>query len=139
MKRTGLMIFLTMALSASAIAQSDNGTVLLPADLQWQLVMEGVEIAVANGDWTSGPHEKYVRLAAGLSIPLHTHSSGFTALVVSGTFSHTFSDEESPEPLPAGSYFSANAGVPHINTCISEEPCVVFTIYDGLHDVTMLE
>jgi uncharacterized RmlC-like cupin family protein len=121
--------------TSAAYAQEAAPVRLLPADLVWTEIVPGVEFAAAEGDWTAGAHKKYVRLAGGTELPVHTHSAGVHMVVLSGEFTHSYPDDEAAEAFTAGTFIFVPGGAAHANSCRSAEPCVVFTVYDGAFDL----
>jgi anti-sigma factor ChrR (cupin superfamily) len=138
MKQILLLIFAVL-MAGSVCAQADGNNVILPEGLQWQQIIEGVEFAAAHGDWETGTHHKYVRFAPGVTAPLHVHSSNFKLVVISGGFTHTLSNDETPVAFAPGTYIHGISNQPHINSCISEEPCIVFSVYEGAFDFEFVE
>src|SRR5512140_1329139 len=94
---------------APAKAAAGGKAVLIPAgDLKWVVPPNsppGVKVAVLWGDPAKGPHGALHKFDGGFAAPLHSHSAGHHAVVVSGTILLT-PEGEAEKTLPAGSYFS---------------------------------
>jgi hypothetical protein len=69
------------------------------------------------------------RVPAGGESPLHTHTSDYWAIMVSGIESARKNPEDSPTPIPPGSTWFQPAKAPHINKCMGPEDCVFFVYY----------
>lgn len=120
--------------TSGAHAQQSGAALLLPADLVWTEVVPGVEFAAAEGDWAAEAHKKYIRIAGGTELPVHIHSAGAHIVVISGDFTHTYATDKTAKPLGAGTYIYVPGNVQHANSCVSQTPCILFTVYDGAFD-----
>jgi quercetin dioxygenase-like cupin family protein len=137
--RNLVLIAMVAALSATAYAQPEGSLTVLPDQVEWQEIVPGVEFAAIQGDWTAEAHRKYVRVAGGKVLPNHRHSAGAHIIIISGLFTNTYSEDEPAIPLGAGSYVFIPSGAAHVNTCVSDEPCLLFTTYDAAFDLTIVE
>ena len=45
------------------------------------------------------------------------------AVVLKGTMTNPFGDEENPPEMEPGSFWSVKAGEKHVTACVSETPC----------------
>jgi hypothetical protein len=108
-------------------------------DLVWAEVIPGVAFATAYGDWQAERHGKFVRFDPGTSVALHTHTSAFHGVIVSGRLTNQYEGEGSPQAMGSGAHWYVPGGVPHINTCVSEEACLFYTHFDDALDVTFVE
>ena len=135
-----MLIVAALALVAVAVlASSATAQVqLAPDDLQWTEVAPGVAFANAHGDWQTGAHGKFVRFAPGASVGMHTHSEAYQAVVISGRFANGYRGMPG-RPMEPGTFWSVEGGVPHVNECVSEVPCLIYTTSDAAVDVTMVE
>ena len=134
MRLTLVAAALPLALASPAAAQ----VVLAPADLQWTEVAPGVAFANTHGNWRTGAHGKFVRFAPGAVVGMHTHSAAYQAVVISGHFTNGYRGMPG-RPMEPGTFWSVEGGVPHDNSCVSEEPCIIYTTSDAAVDVTMVE
>lgn len=105
---------------------AQTGFVLLPLDeLRWQPFGEefpGVDFALAQGDPSQGAYAMYVRLPAGLRIPLHYRGNDEWGVVISGTVIVGFEDGRK-KTLGPGSYIFSPKGLRH--TTEAPDPAAV--------------
>ena len=129
-------------LIAVPLAQAQDSTtpsLVLFDDLQWGEVIPGVAFANAYGDWQTEAHGKFVRIESGTSVALHTHTNPFHGVMLSGSLTNEYEGEVSPAGMGPGTYWYVPGDVPHINTCLSSEPCVFYTHLPGALDVTFVD
>ena len=69
------------------------------------------------------------RVPAGGESPLHTHTSDYWAVMVSGTESAREKLEDAPTKIVPGATWFQPAKAPHINRCMGSEECVFFVYY----------
>jgi hypothetical protein len=94
-----LPVLASAVLAASLSAQSSkSGSSTTPiftpsGDLKWVDLdpkgAPGVKIADLWGDHTKGAYGAYIKLPAGFTTPLHTHSHPMKVIFVSGTYLQT--------------------------------------------------
>ena len=119
MKRLLALLLLCGGLVATAAAQSEVPTPILPDRLHWQ---GPPQIPALKAAWVLGTEQKpgpyilRVRLAASGLIPPHTHPDQRNTTVLSGTiyvgFGETF-DADKVVVIPTGAVYVAPAEVPH--------------------------
>jgi quercetin dioxygenase-like cupin family protein len=122
--RLGLQLIAAgVALGAVAVAQTaDRGVVALtPAEMKWtsqsDLAVSGMQQLNLVGDPAKpGPYTLRLRFPKGLKIAPHTHPDSREVTVLSGVFAtgygETF-DAGNLKLLPAGSFYTEPANVPH--------------------------
>lgn len=108
-------------------------------DLEWTQMIPGVAFAPAYGDWQSGRHGKFVRFEPGASAPLHTHSSPYNGIVLEGRLSNPYAGKVEPAEMKAGTHWYVPAAAEHGNTCVSEQPCLLYTYGDAAWDIAVVE
>ncbi|MCA1583183.1 MAG: DUF4437 domain-containing protein, partial [Acidobacteria bacterium] len=97
------------AKAKSAPKGASSRLVVMPAgDLKWANLdpkgAPGVKIADLWGNHATGAFGAFIQLPAGFSVPLHTHTSDYRVVIVSGTYIQA--PEGKPEfRLGPGSYF----------------------------------
>jgi len=117
--------------------------VIWPADsLKWADLADGppgVKIVDLWGDHTKGAYGGLTKFPAGTTAPLHTHTSEFRIVVLSGTLIH--GPEGKPEVrLGPGSYLMQPGGnYRHTTTCDKTSECVFFLESNGKFDIKMVE
>lgn len=87
----------------------------------------GPSMAVLDGDPKTGPVAFVIELPAGHAAGLHTHTSDYQALVLTGSPSHWVdgADGENDE-LAAGTYWKQPGEQVHGDTCHGEKSCRLF-------------
>ena len=112
-------------------AQTPTGTVTVTPDkLMWKPSprVAGVENADLVGDSTKqGPYVQRVRFPANFKVQPHTHPEDRTYTIISGTWYVGWGDkfdEAKLIALPAGSFYTEPANVPHF-VATKGEPVVV--------------
>ncbi len=114
--------------------------VVMPAgDLKWADLdpqgAPGVKIVDVWGDHAKGAFGGFVKLPAGFAAPLHTHTSDYKVVTVSGTYIQV--PEGKPEfRLGPGSYFLQPGGnYRHTTSCDKASDCVFFLQSNGKFDL----
>ena len=114
--------------------------VVMPGgDLKWLELdpkgAPGVMIADVWGDHTKGAFGAFIKFPAGFAAPLHTHTSDYKIVIVSGTFIQA--PEGKPEfRLGPGSYLLQPGGdYKHTTSCDKASECVVFVQGNGKFDL----
>jgi quercetin dioxygenase-like cupin family protein len=106
------------------------------SEIKWKDLPGGRGLAHVKGDFTKGAHIKLIKFSAGNKTPLHTHSHSYTGIVVKGVARHYEpNNPETETTLPAGSFWSVPANVPHISECLLGSECIFATQSDGAFDV----
>ena len=124
-----LLVTLPLALAVRAEETPARGLMLAPSDLQWKPNprVAGLEVANIVGDATRpGPYIQRVRFPAGQVIQAHSHPDDRTYTVISGTWHVGWGPRYDPSKLtalPAGSFYTEPAGVPHF--IVTREDVVV--------------
>jgi hypothetical protein len=95
----------------------------------------GVKIADLWGNHATGAYGAFVKLPAGFSVPLHTHTHDMKVVIVSGTYIQA--PEGKPEfRLGPGSYFMQPGGnYRHTTACDAASDCVFFFESRGAFDL----
>ena len=143
MKARHLVLGCLCSLSVPLALASEHNPVssdLVAADsLQWEEIVPGVAFAAAFGDWRSGAHGKFVRIDPDVTTPVHRHSLGYHAVVVSGTVINPYDGDEDSPRMQSGDYWSTAAGADHATGCVSEKPCLIYTHMDGPWDIEVVD
>ncbi len=90
-----------------------------------------LQIAPAYGNPSKGEHGTFVKMPAGYVSSLHTHTSDYFGVVITGV-AVNMAVNGKEVPLPPGSYWFQVGQQPHITKCISTNECTFF-IYQGAH------
>ena len=96
-------------------------------------------LRVGLRDFSKEAHGKLARFAPGIASPPHTHTHAYWAVVIQGTLTNPFEDEEDPPEMGPGDSWHVPAGVEHVTACVSEEPCLAYTHMNDLWDITVVE
>ena len=138
MRATLLSFAAGMILLGNASAATADSSVNLPVtQLHFYQDKWGLTVAKAWGDPAKGPHSNYIRLTAGYRSPVHTHSSSYYGVVITGVVAN-IPPGESDRPLPPGSYWFQKGKEPHITACLSQTECVIFVTSAGPFDLTIV-
>jgi anti-sigma factor ChrR (cupin superfamily) len=94
---------------------------LTPDEMKWgpqgALSLPGMEQANLMGNpATPGPYTIRLKFPAGFSLPPHTHPDSREITILSGTWYRGFGEKYDPaalKALPAGSFYTEPANVPH--------------------------
>ncbi len=88
---------------------------------------DGLKMAVLSGDPKAGAAAMSIEFPAGSDTGLHSHTSDYSALVVSGTHSHWVEGGETEKDENAAGTFWTQAGkAVHGDACRGDAPCRVF-------------
>jgi anti-sigma factor ChrR (cupin superfamily) len=109
------------------------------ADLKWTDLdpagAPGVKVADLWGDHAKGAFGAFLKLPAGFTTPLHTHTYAMKVVFVSGTYIQA--PEGKPEVrLGPGSYMAQPGGTyRHTTSCDKASDCVFFVESSGPFDL----
>ena len=139
--RIALALAFTLALTLSAHAAEPAGAVLLtPGELKWtdDPAHPGVKVAAVQGDPNTGPAHFFVKLPAGMSVPMHFHTADHWVAVVSGTLV-LMPEGGAEKRLATGSGFGFTDKKKHTTKCAEGADCVLFVDARGKWDVVPAE
>lgn len=128
-KHSKLVCVVALGFAASFVNAQESGRILTPAEMQWKPGrVPGTELADLFGDATKpGPYVQRGKLPPNFSIQPHTHPDERQYTIISGTWyvgwGTTF-DESKLKALPAGSFYTEPANVPHF-VATKGEPVIV--------------
>lgn len=134
-------------LFADAMAQvpaeeSALATTFQDPQLQWgpcpPFLPEGCAIAILHGDPAQDNLDIFFKVPGKSTIPLHWHTSPERMILIEGQLSVTYDGQESSVLLP-GSYAYGPAKKPHLGTCESTDPCVLFIAFESSLDAVPVE
>jgi len=121
--RRALVLLIAGNTLGAVMAQAESASVvaLTPSEMKWTkqgaLAAPGLEQLNLVGDPTrAGPYTLRLRFPKGYKIPPHTHPDSREVTILSGVFAtgygETF-DSAKLKILPAGSFYTEPANVPH--------------------------
>jgi hypothetical protein len=100
--------------------------------------MSGVKLGTLAGDYAKGPYGALMKLPAGYTSKLHSHTGTYEAVQISGTSSHWMRGEDGTKAkkMTPGSYWSIPARTEHVSSCAAGSDCVLYiwqkTKFDAL-------
>jgi quercetin dioxygenase-like cupin family protein len=124
-----------IVLGLVGVASAQTKAVVWPASaIKWtdSTTAPGAETAVLWGDPTKGAYGALKQIAAGSSLPAHTHTNDSHVVMVKGTV--TLDMEGKKTTLGPGSYALIPAGVPHAPTCAAGAACEYFEHMNAAFD-----
>ncbi len=112
---------IAFAATASAQTSAPGVMALTPAELKWgpqgSLALPGMEQATLVGDPSKpGPYTVRLKFPAGYKLAPHTHPDSREITILSGTWYTGYGEKYDPaalKALPAGSFYTEPANVPH--------------------------
>jgi hypothetical protein len=90
------------------------------------------------GNLQSGKHGTFVRMPAGFSSAVHTHTEDYYAVVIKGVGANHLPGEKDV-PLPTGSYWFQKGEEAHVTKCLSKTDCLFFLVQPGKFDYVLTE
>ena len=125
---------LLLASSATRTAESpETGLTFTPEQMKWEANprVPGLEVArIIGSGQKPGPYVYRLKYPKGLTVQPHSHPDDRTFTVISGTlylgWGETY-DESKMMALPAGSFHTEPAGVPHFGSTPDGETIVQIT------------
>ena len=102
--------------------------------LVWVEIAPFVQMADVTGNMGTGAHGTIGKFTPNSDSPPHTHTGAYHGVVISGVMTNPFGDEKNPPKLTPGSYWYVPAGVEHVTSCLSDEPCIFYFYSDEKFD-----
>ena len=114
------------ATPSAAQSAAPSASVVAAGELKWADVPDTpAKMATVKGDAAKGPHASFIKLPAGFSAPLHSHSADHNVVVVAGTLALT-PEGGTARKLGPGSWFEFTGKKKHVTTCDAGADCVLF-------------
>ena len=132
-----LVALATVSAAKQSAAQSTAPTASLVAagELKWVDVPDTpAKMATVKGDAAKGPHASFIKLPAGFSAPLHSHSADHDVVLVAGTLTMT-PEGGTAKKLGPGSWFEFTGKKKHVTTCDAGADCVLFIVAKAAWDL----
>jgi quercetin dioxygenase-like cupin family protein len=124
---------------SAAQSAAPTARIVAAGDLKWVDVPETpVKMATVQGDAAKGPHASFMKLPAGFSAPLHSHSADHDVVVVAGTLTMT-AEGGAAKKLGPGSWFEFTGKKKHVTTCDAAADCVLFITAKAAWDLVPAE
>lgn len=122
------------AAPTGAGAETLPGPTRLYADeMKWEPMAEGSPLKIVKlwGDHTKdASYGMLVKLPAGFSTGMHSHSQEYVTIELQGRKVHRFKDEATAKPYTPGSITYETPGHVHEDVCLGPEDCILF-IHQG--------
>lgn len=102
---------------------------MFAADMIWQPMAEASPLKIVKlwGDHAKdADYGMLVKLPAGFSTGMHSHSSEYYTIDLQGRKVHRFKDEEKSEAYTPGSFTYEIPGHVHEDVCLGPEECILF-------------
>jgi len=90
------------------------------------------------GNLQTGKHGTFVKMPAGFSSAVHTHTEDYYAVVINGVGAN-HAPAEKDVPLPVGSYWFQKGEESHVTKCLSKTDCLFFLVQPGKFDYVFSE
>ena len=129
--RTLTYSFVLLAVtSAGAVADATENdhqsTHTAATELNWIDSGFGPQVSPVSGDFSKGEHVTYVKFAAGVATPLHTHTADYVGIVITGVTMHWEPGKpETEKQLSAGAHWFMPANVEHVSECLPGTECIM--------------
>lgn len=128
----GLMALCTTAAHAGGATSKES--VNLPAEqLAFMDIGGGAKLAAAWGDMNKAAYGTFLRLPAGFDTGMHSHTSDYYGIVISGSITNTETGKKEV-PLSAGSYWLQRGKADHATKCVSDSDCVIYITQSSRFD-----
>ncbi len=138
MLRTLVAAAAATLISNTAFAESHGhgGTHVALADVKWEdAPLPGVQFAIAWGEDATGAAWLF-KIDPGVALPMHTHTSDYWGLTISGTWVHIEADG-TEAPTGPGDYAFVKGGDVHADRCDGDAPCIFLLDFAGPRDVAL--
>jgi anti-sigma factor ChrR (cupin superfamily) len=132
-----LVALATVSAATQSAAQSaaPTASIVAAGELKWVDVPDTpAKLATVKGDSAKGPHASFIKLPAGFSAPLHSHSADHQVAVAAGTLTMT-PEGGTAKKLGPGSWFEFTGKKKHVTTCDAGADCVLFIVAKAAWDL----
>jgi hypothetical protein len=136
MKKIVLLSVATSLIAGAFVAGVAVGKAEPPAkakfiaveEVKWDDLGGGPKLALLTGDYKKGPYTALMKLPAGFTSPVHSHSGTYEAVEISGTSSHWLKGEDGTKAkkMTPGSYWTFQGKADHVSSCAPGADCVLF-------------
>src|SRR5512139_2392166 len=135
MKKTTLALTMFLAGGAFVAGVAVGKTPAKPPtyvsyeEMKWD-DLGGPKMANASGDYKKGPYAGLLKIPAGFTSPMHTHTGEYEAIQVLGTTTHWGEGEDgkAAKKMTPGSYWKMPSRMPHISACAPGADCVILVM-----------
>ena len=130
----------------SVAAKAKVATYTPVSELKWAPLdpsagAKGPQIAALWGDPNKGAHGSLLKLPAGMTSPMHTHTADYNAVEILGTSQHWGANESqaTAKKLPPGSAWFIPGKMAHVSACVGNTDCLLFITQTKKLDVKVVE
>ncbi len=111
-------------------------------ELEWlpcpEFMPDGCRLAVLQGNPEERNADIFFKLPGGTTAPHHWHTSAERMVLISGEL-HVDYDGQDPVVMKPGTYAYGPAELPHVASCVSDEPCILFIAFEEPVDAISTE
>jgi hypothetical protein len=96
-------------------------------EIKWDDV-GGPKLGNLTGDYKKGAYGALLKMPAGFTSPLHSHTGAYEAIEIQGTSSHWLKGEDGTKAkkMTPGSYWSMPAKSEHVSACAAGQDCIFY-------------
>ncbi|HEY5945560.1 MAG TPA: DUF4437 domain-containing protein [Kofleriaceae bacterium] len=96
-------------------------------EVKWDDV-GGPKLGSLTGDYKKGPYGALMKLPAGFTSPMHSHTGAYEAIEIQGTSSHWLKGEDGTKAkkMTPGSYWMMPGKLEHISSCAPGTDCIFY-------------
>lgn len=121
------------------VAIEPNAILVAARDMKWVDVPDTpVKMATVKGDSQKGAHAAFIKLPAGFSAPLHSHSADHHVVVVTGTLT-LMAEGGTAQQIGPGSWFEFTGRKKHTTACGAGGDCLLFSVAEAAWDLLPAE
>lgn len=125
-------------LSTKKATSSDKAVFTAASEIKWVQPFgkeTPIYFGTVHGETFKSAHGTFGKFPPGFTSPVHTHSNGYRAVVLSGVVTNPMAgDKEMPKKMGAGSYWYVPGKSVHETACVSKEPCLFYMYQDTSFD-----
>ena len=133
MKKTTLLVTTMVAggafLAGVAVGKTPPKTATFTAheEMKWD-DLGGPKMASISGDYKKGAYSGLLKIPAGFTSPMHSHTGEYEAIQILGTSTHWGEGEDgkAAKKMTPGSHWKMPGKLPHISACAPGADCVIY-------------
>ena len=144
--RNILACSISLLLAAPVLGQTagpEQPVFMAAADVKWTDLdpngAPGVKIADLWGNHATGAFGAYLKLPAGFTAPLHTHTHAMKVVFLSGTYLQSPEGKAEVRPGPGSYMMQPGGNYRHTTSCDPSSDCVLFVESDGPFDLKLAD
>jgi uncharacterized RmlC-like cupin family protein len=134
MKKTIAILIVSVAgasfLAGVAIGKSHSEPKYAAMEEHQWVDLQGPKMAGLTGNFQKGGYMGLLKIPAGFTSPMHTHTGAYEAVQVLGTSSHWVKGEDGAKAkkMTPGSYWMMPAKMEHVSACAAGADCVILLV-----------